>query len=588
MTDENRLIAGRYRLERRIGSGAMGVVWQARDERLHRIVAVKQLLLQPGLEPAEAEEARQRAMREGRIAARLHHPNAVSVFDVAEEDGQPWLVMEYLPSHSLASVVEERGPLSPWEAARVGNQVATALAAAHDAGIVHRDVKPGNILLGDNGTVKITDFGISRAAGDVTVTKTGMLAGTPAYLAPEVAKGREPEAPSDVFSLGATLYATVEGEPPFGLHENSLALLHSVAAGQIRPPQRSGALTDVLMRLLHADPAQRPTMPQAAEALAAVAAGRSVSLPTTPLGGGPLGGGEPLVETTTRIPPVQAPVLQGTAMQALMTRPRPGTTVQLVHWPSNGPYPPSPSAPAASGPVLYPDGDTSTPRSGGKTPALALAIGALVVVAIVVSGVFIVTGMQRTATEGQPAVGGSAGSSRQNTNGSVTASGRPSASSTSPTSSTGVSSSTSSSVKPVDSKAPGSGSSAPSGQSPGAGGPHPSPNPSGPSDVEVFEQTVRNHIATVNRMDWPGAFRMLGAALRNACNNDPEVYHNSAWNGVTAVALTQALSVSEPDKMVVAHVQVTLTQGGTKDEEFDFFYDPSIGMSTISGMSGPH
>src|SRR6201991_1381531 len=143
----------------------MGIVWQAHDERLHRTVAVKQMLLQPGLTDAQAEESRRRCMREGRIAARLAHPNAITVYDVAEQDGDPWLVMEYLPSKSLATVLSERGTLSPQEAARIGTQIASALVAAHAAGIVHRDIKPANVLLADDGTVKITDFGISRATG---------------------------------------------------------------------------------------------------------------------------------------------------------------------------------------------------------------------------------------------------------------------------------------------------------------------------------------------------------------------------------------------------------------------------------------
>jgi eukaryotic-like serine/threonine-protein kinase len=272
-SEEPRLVGGRYRLDRRIGSGAMGVVWQAYDERLRRAVAVKQLRLEPGLDPTEADEARQRAMREGRIAARLHHPNAVSVFDVVDEDDAPWLVMEYVPSRSLAQEMSQRKMLPPEEVGRIGAQVAHALVAAHQAGIVHRDIKPANILLGDDGTVKITDFGISRAQGDVSVTKTGLIAGTPAYLAPEVAYGRDPAAPSDVFSLGSTLYAAVEGIPPFGLSENTLGLLHAVAAGRITPPRRAGILTDALIHLLNADPAARPTAATAAWWLDTVARG---------------------------------------------------------------------------------------------------------------------------------------------------------------------------------------------------------------------------------------------------------------------------------------------------------------------------
>ncbi|MET9001130.1 serine/threonine-protein kinase [Amycolatopsis sp. NPDC004169] len=280
MSDEGRLVADRYRIVGRIGTGAMGAVWKAHDEVLGRTVAIKQLLLQPHLDQHDAEDARQRTMREGRIAARLHHPNAISVFDVVTDDnGQPCLIMEYLNSTSLAAVLQERRTLPPTEVARIGAQVAAALREAHAVGIVHRDIKPGNILLAGNGTVKITDFGISRAKDDVTVTKTGMIAGTPAYLAPEVAIGGEPGPESDVFSLGSTLYAACEGQPPFGLSENTLSLLHAVAAGQINPPRQSGPLASVLAVLLHPEIEHRPTAEECEELLAAVARGE------TPLGG---------------------------------------------------------------------------------------------------------------------------------------------------------------------------------------------------------------------------------------------------------------------------------------------------------------
>ncbi|MEJ2862212.1 serine/threonine-protein kinase [Actinomycetospora flava] len=266
-----RVVAGRYRLEERIGSGAMGVVWRGTDERLGRVVAVKQVFLHAGLDDREAEEVRQRTLREGRIAARLQHPHAISVFDASIEGDEPWLVMEYLPSRSLAAVLGEQGTLEPRTVARIGRQVADALDAAHQAGIVHRDVKPGNVLLGADGTVKITDFGISRATGDLTLTRTGMLAGTPAYLAPEVARGDDSTSASDVFSLGATLYAAVEGVPPFGADDNALALLHSVAAGKVVPPSQAGPLTALLMRLLRDDPAERPTAAQARMELGRIA-----------------------------------------------------------------------------------------------------------------------------------------------------------------------------------------------------------------------------------------------------------------------------------------------------------------------------
>ncbi|GLZ42432.1 serine/threonine-protein kinase [Actinokineospora sp. NBRC 105648] len=268
------MVAGRYRLLEAVGSGAMGVVWRARDERLERVIAIKRLILRPGLTEAQAQEARRRAMREARIAARLQHRNAISMLDVAEHDGDPLLVMEFLPSRSLSAVLAEEGTLPPEQVAAIGSQVAAALAAAHAAGIVHRDVKPGNILLDEHGTVKITDFGISRAIDDGTITETGMLAGTPAYLAPEIARGQDPSQASDVFSLGATLYHAVEGAPPFGMNPNPLALLHAVASGEISPPRGAGPFAPTLMSLLRADPTDRPTMEEAASVLA---------LPTAPL-----------------------------------------------------------------------------------------------------------------------------------------------------------------------------------------------------------------------------------------------------------------------------------------------------------------
>ncbi|MFC4373865.1 serine/threonine-protein kinase [Nocardia halotolerans] len=277
----DRLIAGRYRLTDPIGTGAMGVVWRATDVRLRRTVAVKQVLLAPGLTGSQALEAKSRAMREGRIAARLHHPNAITVFDVAEADGQPWLVMEYMNAPSLAVKIAGGVTLAPIEVAGIGAQAAAALSAAHDAGIMHRDVKPANLLVGDDGTVKLTDFGISHATGDVTVTATGFLAGTPAYLAPEIARGDNPKPAADVFALGSTLYAACEGAPPFGEGDNPLAVLHAVARGVVPAPKNAGPLAPVLMWLLTSDADDRPTMAQARTALEDVAAGREPALPAS-------------------------------------------------------------------------------------------------------------------------------------------------------------------------------------------------------------------------------------------------------------------------------------------------------------------
>ncbi|WP_432856614.1 serine/threonine-protein kinase [Amycolatopsis sp. CA-161197] len=267
------MIAGHYRLVEHIGSGAMGVVWRAVDVRLERSVAIKQILPQPGVSEAERDNMRQRAMREAKNAARFQHPNAIVVFDIAEHGGDPCLVMEFLDGPSLSAVLAEQGTLPVGQVARIGEQVAAALVAAHRSGIVHRDVKPGNILIDETGTAKITDFGISRAAGDMTLTQTGLIGGTPAYLAPELARGADPVPSSDVFALGATLYQAIEGQTPYGNTTNQLALLYAAANGQINPPTQAGPATALLMSLLRSEPGERPSMAEAREGLAKLAAG---------------------------------------------------------------------------------------------------------------------------------------------------------------------------------------------------------------------------------------------------------------------------------------------------------------------------
>jgi eukaryotic-like serine/threonine-protein kinase len=393
VTGEGGLVAGRYRLGQRLGSGAMGIVWQAHDERLHRTVAIKQLLLQPGLTDAQAEEARRRCMREGRIAARLAHPNAITVYDVAEHEDDPWLVMEYLPSKSLATVLSERGTLSPQEAARIGTQIAAALVAAHAAGIVHRDIKPANVLLADDGTVKITDFGISRATGDVTVTATGMLAGTPAYLAPEVAKGQDPTPAADVFSLGSTLYTAVEGHSPFGLSENTLALLYAVAAGNITPPRHAGPLTALLMQLLRVDPAERPSLTVARDSLSAVAEGRpapvldAASAPTNRIAG------NRLPQPPLGPPPTPPP----------WTPPKDGTRLDVHPFseplPSPGAAAPLQREPVPSGPISRPVPPPRQQAGGSRARSVALTV--LAIVAAMLVGILVATLVSAAQNKGE-------------------------------------------------------------------------------------------------------------------------------------------------------------------------------------------
>jgi serine/threonine protein kinase len=228
------------------------------------------------------------------------------VFDAVEQDGQLWLIMPFIPSITLAAVLEQGGPLQPEEAAKVGAEVASALAAAHAVGIVHRDVKPGNILIAEDGTALISDFGIARALGDATLTSSGMIHGTPAYLAPEVARGGEADFASDVFSLGSTLYGVLEGRPPFGTDDNTMALLHRVASGEFPPPQRSGPLTSLITDMLSADPDTRPSMRAVADNLMLIT---RTHLPTG-LAAGSEQTTSPLPVAEQESPPISAPADQ--------------------------------------------------------------------------------------------------------------------------------------------------------------------------------------------------------------------------------------------------------------------------------------
>ncbi|GAA5164496.1 MULTISPECIES: serine/threonine-protein kinase [Amycolatopsis] len=352
----------------------MGVVWRAVDERLERAVAVKQILAQPGMSEAERSSMRQRAMREAKNAARFQHPNAIVVFDVAEQDGDPCLVMEYLPSKSLSAVIAEQGTLALGEVAKIGQQVASAIVAAHRAGIVHRDIKPANILIDEHGTAKITDFGISRAAGDLTLTQTGLIGGTPAYLAPELARGSDPSPASDVFSLGATLYHALEGQPPYGNSSNQLALLYTAANGQVIPPRQSGKATALLMSLLRVEPEERPSMAEARDRLAALAAG------------------EPDVKAGTLVsPPLYSAGRQPAAVPAAEAPPLPPPPGERLPWQRTGAVaaaPPqrSPRNPTAAFiPPERPAGQNSSARVAAKRRNVLIgSIAAAVVVVGVV------------------------------------------------------------------------------------------------------------------------------------------------------------------------------------------------------------
>ncbi|MFB7504482.1 serine/threonine-protein kinase [Streptomyces broussonetiae] len=267
------LIAGRYRLADSIGSGGMGRVWRAHDEVLHRTVAVKELTAALYVSDSDQAVLLARTRAEARAAARINHSAVVTVHDVLEHDGRPWIVMELVEGHSLADAVKERGRVEPREAARIGLWVLRALRAAHSAGVLHRDVKPGNVLLGKDGRVLLTDFGIAQIEGDSTITRTGEVVGSVDYLAPERVRGHDPGPSSDLWALGATLYTAVEGRSPFR-RTSPLSTMQAVVEEEADEARHAGALGPVISALLRKEPDRRPGAEAAEQMLAEAAEGR--------------------------------------------------------------------------------------------------------------------------------------------------------------------------------------------------------------------------------------------------------------------------------------------------------------------------
>ncbi|MFH0250264.1 serine/threonine-protein kinase, partial [Streptomyces chitinivorans] len=258
-----RLLGGRYRLGDVLGRGGMGTVWRAEDEVLGRTVAVKELRFPSSIDEEEKRRLITRTLREAKAIARIRSSSAVTVYDVVDEDDRPWIVMELIDGRSLADVLREDGPLEPRRAAEVGLAILDVLRAAHREGILHRDVKPSNVLIADeDGRVVLTDFGIAQIEGDPSLTSTGMLVGAPSYIAPERARGQRPGPPSDLWSLGGLLYAAVEGHPPYD-KGSAIATLTAVMTEPLEPPKRAGALEAVIHGLLDKDPDKRLDEPGA-------------------------------------------------------------------------------------------------------------------------------------------------------------------------------------------------------------------------------------------------------------------------------------------------------------------------------------
>ncbi|MFD3516555.1 serine/threonine-protein kinase [Streptomyces sp. NPDC058657] len=374
------MVTGRYRLLAPLGQGGMGVVWRARDEVLGREVAVKEVRAPAGLGGSDQFRLYARLEREAWAAARISHRNVVTVYDVATEDGRPWIVMELVRGLSLSDVLDAEGALAPQRAAGIGAEVLAALRAAHLAGVLHRDVKPGNVLIGNDGRIVLTDFGIAMVEGTSALTMTGELIGSPEFLAPERALGRTPGPESDLWSLGVLLYAAVEGSSPFRL-DTPLSTLRAVVDEELPPPVRAGALRPVIEGLLRKEPAERMSAPEAERQLRVVAAGGTVS---DSVGAGPHT--SPTVTASTPRPtprPVPVPLPAG----------GPGTGIHPAGGPGTGGHSPVAGTTAA------------TPTRPQRTTALLAAL-----VAVLLIGVFaLVYVLTRPEKSAGSAGGGSAG-----------------------------------------------------------------------------------------------------------------------------------------------------------------------------------
>ncbi|MEU3353008.1 serine/threonine-protein kinase [Streptomyces sp. NPDC037389] len=353
------LLAGRYRLLEQLGRGGMGVVWLALDEVLDREVAAKEVQAPERMSADDVRVLYARLKQEARAAARISHPNVITVHDVVEQEGRPWIVMELVRGQSLDAVLRREGVLTPKEAARIGALVLQALRAAHAVGVLHRDVKPANVLLESGGRVVLTDFGIALVEGAGTLTRTGDLIGSAEYLAPERATGKRPGIPSDLWSLGTLLYVAVEGVSPFR-RGDALSTLRAVVDDPLAPPRRAGPLASLLEGLLRKDPARRMGSAEAEQLLEAVAAGRLTEHP----GYVPTTLDEPVHARTETPPPGPVPVRE--------TPPPYTPTPTSTPTPTPSPSPTPSSAPTPTSVPAPPPSPTPTPTpTRSPTPAPA-------------------------------------------------------------------------------------------------------------------------------------------------------------------------------------------------------------------------
>ncbi|WP_405648592.1 protein kinase domain-containing protein [Streptomyces uncialis] len=334
------LLAGRYRLHESIGRGGMGRVWRAHDEVLHRDIAVKELTAAHYADEGERAVLLARTRAEARAAARITHPAVVTVHDVFEHDERPWIVMELVDGGSLAGAVAERGRIAPEEAARTGLWVARALRAAHTAGVLHRDVKPANVLLAGDGRVLLSDFGIAQVEGDSGMTRTGEIVGSVDYLSPERVRGADPGPAADLWALGATLYTAVEGVSPFR-RGTALATFQAVVDEEPAEPAHAGPLTAVIAALLRKDPGDRPSAEETERLLAEAAEGRGPTVSGAPAGYTPTSAVAPETLAALREPtPPPAPPTPAAGFPSAVTTTSP--TPPHGYTPPGPPQPPTP------------------------------------------------------------------------------------------------------------------------------------------------------------------------------------------------------------------------------------------------------
>ncbi|GAA4458480.1 hypothetical protein GCM10023170_056380 [Phytohabitans houttuyneae] len=338
-------IGGRYALRAAVGHGGMGTVWRAADTLLRRDVAVKEVILPPGMAPSDRDSMYERTLREARAAAALQHPAVVQVYDVVHESGRPWIVMELLDARSLADMIIEDGPVAPRAVAKIGIALLGALEVAHAIGVLHRDVKPANVLICTDGRCVLTDFGVARMPTDVQLTTPGMVLGSPHFISPERAMGQDFGPPSDLFSLGVTLYTAVEGRPPFDKGD-PIETMHAVVEDPPAPPTRAGALTQVLFGLLEKDPSRRYDVTLSRNMLRELLAGPLAS---------------------------KAPA-------HMMTDPYAVVPAQRTAWQPPTPAPPQPSGQIGGRAMLQPGESLSDrlrePQKGGAAPSSPAPVGA--------------------------------------------------------------------------------------------------------------------------------------------------------------------------------------------------------------------